>query len=40
MQWFVMARSKFQKEFGMVSKGSGPDALLDFFRTVGAPLSI
>jgi hypothetical protein len=40
MQWFAFHRSHYQKEYGMRSEGSGPNALLDFFRDIGAPTSI
>jgi hypothetical protein len=40
MQWFAFHRSHYQKEYGMRSEGSGPNALLDFFRDIGAPMTM
>ena len=39
-QPFVGNLSRYRSIKGMVSEGSGPDALLDFFRDEGVPLSI
>ena len=39
-QIFVGNNSKYVKHYGMRSEGSGPDALLEFFRDAGVPISI
>ena len=39
-QIFVGEKSKYVRHYGMRSEGSGPDALLDFFRDEGVPISI
>ena len=39
-QPFVGVKSKYRKIYGMKSESGGPDALLDFFRQEGVPLSI
>jgi hypothetical protein len=40
MQWFVFHRAHYQSEYGMTSEGSGPNALLDFLRDIGAPMAM
>ena len=39
-QLFVGQKSRRTYLYGMISEHSGPDALLDFFRNIGVPLSI
>ena len=40
MQLFIGNKSKRICNYGMTSESGGPDALLDFFRNIGVPLSI
>jgi hypothetical protein len=39
-QAFTANKSKVVSQYGMKSEGQGPDALLDFFRQEGVPISI
>ena len=39
-QLFVGEKSKQIYNYSMVSEASGPQALLDFFREIGVPISI
>jgi hypothetical protein len=39
-QIFVGQKSYHIFNYGMVTESSGPDALLEFFRTIGVPISI
>jgi hypothetical protein len=40
MQWFAFHHSHYQKEYGMCSEESGPNALLDFFKDIGVPTTM